>query len=235
MNRMIAITISAGATTRAAAGTACPPNRAFTIPAPAATRTRKKVPSSSANSRRPSYRSSQKLNCLTIEFGRPREPSPDPMPGRRSAIRPLARGSGPGSYARSGPGSYARSGPGSYGRSGPGSYGRSGPGSYGRSGPGSYGRSGPGSYGRSGPGSYGRSGPGSYGRSGPGSYGRSGPGSYGRSGPGSYGRSGPGPYGRSGPAPYGRSGSGPPGGSAWAGLLLNGSCLPRRRAIGRPG
>ena len=54
MNRMTAITISAGATSRAAAGTASPPNLAFTIPPPAATSTRKNVPRTSENSRRPS-------------------------------------------------------------------------------------------------------------------------------------------------------------------------------------
>ena len=54
MNRMMAATISAGATTRAPYGTAPPPNRALTMSAPTATRTRKNVPSSSANSRRPS-------------------------------------------------------------------------------------------------------------------------------------------------------------------------------------
>jgi hypothetical protein len=52
MNRMMAITISAGATTLAGAGMTFPPNRAFTIPPPAATRTRKNVPSSSENRRR---------------------------------------------------------------------------------------------------------------------------------------------------------------------------------------
>ena len=52
MNKMMAATIRAGAVTRAAAGTAWPPNRALTIPPPTATRTRKNVPSSSENSRR---------------------------------------------------------------------------------------------------------------------------------------------------------------------------------------
>src|SRR5438034_736880 len=53
MNRMTAATISAGATTRAPAGTASPPNRALTMPPPTATSTKKKVPSTSENSRRP--------------------------------------------------------------------------------------------------------------------------------------------------------------------------------------
>ena len=44
MNKMMAATISAGATTRATKGTALPPKRALTIPPPTATRTRKKVP-----------------------------------------------------------------------------------------------------------------------------------------------------------------------------------------------
>ena len=73
MARMIAITVRAGATAWAVAGMAWPPNRAFTIPPPAAARTRKKVPSTSANKRRPSYRSSQKLNWWAIAFGRPSE------------------------------------------------------------------------------------------------------------------------------------------------------------------
>jgi len=54
MNKMMAITIRAGATTWAAPPITCPPNRAFTIPPPAATSTSRKVPSSSENSRRPS-------------------------------------------------------------------------------------------------------------------------------------------------------------------------------------
>ena len=44
MNKMMAATISAGATTFAPYGTAFPPNRALTMPPPTATRTRKKVP-----------------------------------------------------------------------------------------------------------------------------------------------------------------------------------------------
>ena len=52
MNRMMAATISAGATTLAAYGTALPPKRALTIGPPTATKTRKKVPSSSEKSRR---------------------------------------------------------------------------------------------------------------------------------------------------------------------------------------
>ena len=52
MNKMTAITIRAGATTRALYGTAWPPNRALTMSAPTATRTRKKVPRTSANRRR---------------------------------------------------------------------------------------------------------------------------------------------------------------------------------------
>ena len=54
MNRMTAITIRAGATTRAGPGMAWPPNRAFTIPPPTATSTRKNVPSSSEKIRRAS-------------------------------------------------------------------------------------------------------------------------------------------------------------------------------------
>jgi hypothetical protein len=52
MNKMMAATISPGAVTRAPYGTASPPKRALTIPAPTATKTRKKVPRTSANSRR---------------------------------------------------------------------------------------------------------------------------------------------------------------------------------------
>jgi hypothetical protein len=44
MNKMIAATISAGATTFAPYGTALPPNLALTMPPPTATRTRKKSP-----------------------------------------------------------------------------------------------------------------------------------------------------------------------------------------------
>jgi hypothetical protein len=69
MNRMIAITISAGATTSATDGIAWPPNLAFTIPPPTATRTRKKVPSSSEKTRRHSYLESQKSKRLTNAFG----------------------------------------------------------------------------------------------------------------------------------------------------------------------
>ncbi len=58
MNKMMAITIRAGATTRAPYGTAWPPNRALTIPAPTATRTRKNVPRLSENRRRHQYLSS---------------------------------------------------------------------------------------------------------------------------------------------------------------------------------
>ena len=86
MNRMLAITISAGATTRAVAGIAWPPNRAFTIPPPTAVSTRKKVPRTSANRRRPSYSSSQKSNCAAMEFGQPSEVSP----GRPGSGRALA-------------------------------------------------------------------------------------------------------------------------------------------------
>ena len=71
MNKMMAITISAGATTLAPYGTALPPNLALTMPPPTATRTRKKVPSSSENRRRPSYLSSQKSNSPATEFGCP--------------------------------------------------------------------------------------------------------------------------------------------------------------------
>jgi hypothetical protein len=71
MNKMMAATISAGATTLAPYGTALPPKRALTMPPPTATRTRKKVPSSSENSRRPSYRSFQKSNSPATEFGCP--------------------------------------------------------------------------------------------------------------------------------------------------------------------
>jgi hypothetical protein len=52
MNKMMAATISPGAVTRAARGTALPPKRALTIPAPTATSTRKKVPRTSENNRR---------------------------------------------------------------------------------------------------------------------------------------------------------------------------------------
>src|SRR3984893_9790728 len=72
MNKMVAITIRAGATTRALYGTAWPPNRALTMPPPTATNTRKKVPRASANRRRHSYRSSQKSVARAIEFGCPR-------------------------------------------------------------------------------------------------------------------------------------------------------------------
>ena len=72
MNKMTAITIRAGATTRALYGTAWPPNRALTMPPPTATSTRKKVPRTSANRRRHSYRSSQKSVARAIEFGCPR-------------------------------------------------------------------------------------------------------------------------------------------------------------------
>ena len=71
MNKMTAITISAGATTLAPYGTALPPNRALTMPPPTATRTRKKVPRTSENSRRASYRSSQKSNSPATELGCP--------------------------------------------------------------------------------------------------------------------------------------------------------------------
>src|ERR1039458_3885499 len=43
------------------------------MPPPTATSTRKKVPSSSEKSRRPSYLSSKKSNWRAIEFGRPNE------------------------------------------------------------------------------------------------------------------------------------------------------------------
>ena len=60
MNRMMAMTISAGATTAAArlivSGKAWP-----IMPPPAATSTRKKVPSTSENRRRHSWRGSLKL------------------------------------------------------------------------------------------------------------------------------------------------------------------------------
>jgi hypothetical protein len=59
-------------------GTALPPNRALTIPAPTATSTRKKVPSSSEKRRRPSKLSSKKSNWATMEFGSPRERIPAP-------------------------------------------------------------------------------------------------------------------------------------------------------------
>jgi hypothetical protein len=52
MNKMTAATISPGAVTRAPKGTAFPPKRALTIPAPTATRTRKKVPRTSEHNRR---------------------------------------------------------------------------------------------------------------------------------------------------------------------------------------
>src|SRR5689334_16292888 len=73
MNRMMAATISAGATTFAPYGTALPPNLALTMPPPTATSTRKKVPSTSENRRRPSYLSFQKSNWLATEFGCPIE------------------------------------------------------------------------------------------------------------------------------------------------------------------
>src|SRR5260370_7278361 len=72
MNKMTAITIRAGATSRALYGTAWPANRALTRPPPTAARTRKKVPRTSANRRRRSYRSSQKSYARAIEFGCPR-------------------------------------------------------------------------------------------------------------------------------------------------------------------
>ena len=75
MNKMMAITISAGATTFAPYGTALPPNLALTMPPPTATRTRRNVPSSSENSRRPSYRSFKKSNSLATEFGCPMDRS----------------------------------------------------------------------------------------------------------------------------------------------------------------
>ena len=53
MNKMMAATISAGATTRAPDGTASPPKRALTMPPPTATRTRKKVPSTSETAAAP--------------------------------------------------------------------------------------------------------------------------------------------------------------------------------------
>jgi hypothetical protein len=56
---MIAMTMSAGATTDAVLPTE-PPVEALTTPAPAATRTRKKVPITSPNSRRHSYVRSEK-------------------------------------------------------------------------------------------------------------------------------------------------------------------------------
>ena len=87
MNKMIAMTIRAGATTKAGAGMAWPPNFAFTIPPPAATRTSRKVPKTSENRRRPSYLSSKKSNCLTSAFGRPDEPSRASMPaGTHGAV-----------------------------------------------------------------------------------------------------------------------------------------------------
>src|SRR6266567_836005 len=52
-------------------GTAWLPKRALTIPPPTATRTSMKVPRASENRRLPSYLSSQKSNCLAIEFGCP--------------------------------------------------------------------------------------------------------------------------------------------------------------------
>jgi hypothetical protein len=56
---MIAMTMSAGATTDAVLPTD-PPVEALTTPAPAATRTRKKVPMASPKSRRHSYWRSEK-------------------------------------------------------------------------------------------------------------------------------------------------------------------------------
>ncbi len=75
MNMMIASTMRPGATTRASAGTTCPPNLAFTIPPPAATSTRRNVPSSSEKTRRHSYWLSQKSNRRAKEFGSPMERS----------------------------------------------------------------------------------------------------------------------------------------------------------------
>src|SRR5258707_4683107 len=75
MNMMMARTMRPGATTRAAAGMASPPNLAFTIPAPAATSTRRNVPSSSENTRRHSYWLSQKSNRRAKAFGSPIERS----------------------------------------------------------------------------------------------------------------------------------------------------------------
>ena len=67
MNKMTAITVSAGAVT--AAVWLITPGKAWPIiPAPAAASTRKKVPSSSANNRRHSCRGSLKLVTRSIRF-----------------------------------------------------------------------------------------------------------------------------------------------------------------------
>jgi hypothetical protein len=69
MNKMIAPTISAGAVTCTNSGISWPPKRALTMPPPTATSTRKNVPSTSENRRRPSYLLSQKSNWPATEFG----------------------------------------------------------------------------------------------------------------------------------------------------------------------
>src|ERR1700691_699523 len=93
MNRMIAITISAGATTSAGPGMTWPPNLALTIPPPAATRTRKNVPSNSEKTRRHSYRLSQKSKRRAKAFGSPMECSAIAIsrPGRGEAPAPAGR------------------------------------------------------------------------------------------------------------------------------------------------
>ena len=67
MNKMMAMTISAGAATAAVRLIA--PGKAWPIiPPPAATSTRKKVPSSSENSRRHSWRGSWKSVMRSMTF-----------------------------------------------------------------------------------------------------------------------------------------------------------------------
>ena len=67
MNKMTPMTISPGATT--AAEWLITPGKAWPImPPPAATSTRKKVPSSSENSRRHSCRGSLKLVIRSVRF-----------------------------------------------------------------------------------------------------------------------------------------------------------------------
>ena len=55
MNRMMLITMRAGAVTWMNCGMTLPPNLALTMPPPTATKTSMKVPNSSENSRRYSY------------------------------------------------------------------------------------------------------------------------------------------------------------------------------------
>ena len=80
MNRMTAVTVSAGATASAAGLVTCPPNLAFTIGPPAAARTSRNVPNSSENRRRHSYWSSVKSNCRRAAL------DISPVPCRRARL-----------------------------------------------------------------------------------------------------------------------------------------------------